>query len=44
MPEVELPNPAELEEIKNKAFTRWVALTTMARLTATLHPERASGA
>ena len=28
MPEVELPNPAELEEIKNKTFTRRVALTT----------------
>lgn len=28
MPEVELPNPAELEEIKNKAFTRRVAITT----------------
>jgi len=28
MPEVELPNPEELEEIKNKAFTRWVAITT----------------
>lgn len=28
MPEVELPNPEELEEIKNKTFTRRVALTT----------------
>ena len=28
MPEIELPNPEELEEIKNKAFTRWVAITT----------------
>jgi uncharacterized protein DUF4337 len=28
MPEVELPNPEELEEIKSKAFTRWVAMTT----------------
>ena len=28
MPEVELPNPEELEEIKNKAFTRGVAITT----------------
>ena len=28
MPEVELPNPAELEEIKDKAFTRRVAITT----------------
>src|SRR5262249_60317987 len=28
MPEVELPNPEELEELKNKAFTRWVAITT----------------
>ena len=28
MPEVELPNPEELEEIKGKAFTRHVALTT----------------
>jgi hypothetical protein len=28
MPEVELPNPEELEEIKNKAFTRRVAITT----------------
>ncbi len=28
MSEVELPNPEELEEIKSKAFTRRVALTT----------------
>ena len=28
MPEVEIPNPEELEEIKNKAFTRRVAITT----------------
>src|SRR5262249_53099741 len=28
MPEVELPNPQELEELKNKAFTRRVAITT----------------
>ena len=28
MPEVELPNPEELEELKNKSFTRRVALTT----------------
>ncbi len=28
MAEIELPNPAELEEIKAKAFTRRVALTT----------------
>jgi hypothetical protein len=28
MPEVEIPNPAELEELKNKAFTRRVAITT----------------
>ena len=28
MPELELPNPEELEEIKNTAFTRWVAITT----------------
>lgn len=28
MPEVELPDPEELEELKNKAFTRRVALTT----------------
>src|SRR5262249_44692995 len=28
MPELELPNPEELEEIKNKAFTRRVAITT----------------
>ncbi len=28
MSEVELPNPEELEEIKGKAFTRHVALTT----------------
>ena len=28
MPEVELPNPEELKEIKNTAFTRWVAITT----------------
>jgi hypothetical protein len=28
MPEVELPNPEELEEIKNTAFTRRVAITT----------------
>ena len=28
MPEVELPNPEELEEIRNKAFTRRVAMTT----------------
>ncbi|MFI5330153.1 MAG: DUF4337 domain-containing protein [Desulfobaccales bacterium] len=28
MPEVELPNPEELEEQKGKAFTRHVALTT----------------
>jgi len=28
MPEVELPNPEELEEIKAKAFTRHVALST----------------
>ena len=28
MPEIELPNPEELEEIKNKAFTRRVAITT----------------
>ncbi len=28
MSEVEIPNPEELEEIKNKAFTRRVAITT----------------
>src|SRR5262249_8409227 len=28
MPEVELPNPEELEEIKNTAFTRRVAIST----------------
>jgi len=28
MPEVELPNPEELEELKNKTFTRRVAITT----------------
>jgi hypothetical protein len=28
MAEVELPNPEELEEIKGKAFTKQVALTT----------------
>ena len=28
MPEVELPDPEELEEFKNKAFTRRVAMTT----------------
>jgi hypothetical protein len=28
MPEVELPNPEELEDLKNKGFTRRVALTT----------------
>jgi hypothetical protein len=28
MPEVEIPNPEELEEIRNKAFTRRVAITT----------------
>jgi hypothetical protein len=28
MPEVEIPNPEELEEIKNKEFTRRVAITT----------------
>ena len=28
MPELELPNPGELEEIKNTAFTRRVAITT----------------
>ncbi|HLE03107.1 MAG TPA: hypothetical protein VI729_00615 [Anaerolineales bacterium] len=28
MPEVELPNPEELEERRGKAFTRRVALTT----------------
>ena len=28
MPEVELPNPEELEEIKAKSFTKRVALTT----------------
>lgn len=28
MPEVELPNPEELEEMKGKRFTRRVALTT----------------
>jgi len=28
MPEVELPNPEELEELRSKAFTRRVALTT----------------
>jgi Domain of unknown function (DUF4337) len=28
MPEVELPNPEELEEIKNQTFTRRVAITT----------------
>jgi hypothetical protein len=28
MPEVELPNAEELEEIKGKKFTRRVALTT----------------
>ena len=28
MPELEIPNPEELEEIKNKAFTRRVAITT----------------
>ena len=28
MPEVELPNPEELEEIRDKGFTRGVAITT----------------
>ena len=28
MPEVEIPNPGELEEVRNKAFTRRVAITT----------------
>ena len=28
MPEVEIPNPEELEEIRNKEFTRRVAITT----------------
>jgi hypothetical protein len=28
MPEVEIPNPDELEEIRNKGFTRRVAITT----------------
>jgi len=28
MPEVELPNPEELEEVRSKTFTRRVALTT----------------
>jgi Domain of unknown function (DUF4337) len=28
MPEVEIPNPEELEEIRNKGFTRRVAITT----------------
>jgi hypothetical protein len=28
MPEIELPNPKEHEEIKEKAFTRKVALVT----------------
>ncbi len=28
MPELELPNPEELEGIKNTAFTRRVAITT----------------
>jgi Domain of unknown function (DUF4337) len=28
MPEVELPNPEELEEMRNKGFTRRVAITT----------------
>jgi hypothetical protein len=28
MPEVEIPNPEELEELRNKAFTRRVAMTT----------------
>src|SRR6266436_1469233 len=28
MPEVDLPNPKELEEIKNQTFTRRVAITT----------------
>ena len=28
MPEVEIPNPEELEEIRNKEFTRRVAMTT----------------
>lgn len=28
MPEVEIPNPEELEELKNRTFTRRVALTT----------------
>ena len=28
MPEVEIPNPKELEEIKNRGFTRRVAITT----------------
>jgi hypothetical protein len=28
MPEVEIPNPEELEEMRNKRFTRRVAITT----------------
>src|SRR5262245_560242 len=28
MPEVEMPNPEELEEMRNKGFTRRVAITT----------------
>ena len=28
MPEVEIPKPEELEEIRNKGFTRRVAITT----------------
>ncbi len=28
MPDIELPNPAELEEARNKIFTKRVALTT----------------
>jgi Domain of unknown function (DUF4337) len=28
MPEVEIPNPEELEEMRNKGFTRRVAITT----------------
>jgi len=28
MPEVEIPNPEELEELRNKGFTRRVAITT----------------
>ena len=31
MPEVEIPNPKELEEIKNRGFTRRVAIHAVGR-------------